>query len=346
MSEKSLERKMSQGLRGVTPGVSLQAFHRGVKKIDIRAGKTYRYYDWASLTKIIFSTSAFMKLVSLKKASLNSQVKEFLTWYPVQKPMKSFLSHTAGLTWWKPYYRELDLELSREARWFQLSTLIEKDPIQKVSKATYSDLDLFFTGFVNEVLYDKGLYDIWLELQENYNLSRTDFHRDNQPHHSRDQYAPTEKCIWRKKIMRGEVHDENTWALGGVAPHSGLFGPHEDLSKWGLMLRKAYRGERSDFVAKTAVVREFTSRAVPQAMGDWAHGFMMPSPGRASCGRYFSPTSFGHTGFTGTSLWYDPKKDLLITILSNRVHPTRDNQQFIKFRPQLHEWVCEELSLV
>ena len=81
--------------------------------------------------------------------------------------------------------------------------------------------------------------------------------------------------------------------------------------------------------------------AIPAARGDWALGFMLPSKGSASCGRYFSANSFGHTGFTGTSLWYDPRRDRMVVILANRVHPTRENTKFVKLRPLLHNAAVE-----
>src|SRR5690606_36055735 len=114
----------------------------------------------------------------------------------------------------------------------------------------------------------------------------------------------------------------------------------DDLSRWGLLLRASIRGERKGFVSeKTA--RLFTKRAIPGSRGDWALGFMMPSKGTASCGPLFSADSVGHTGFTGTSLWYDPRKDLLVTILSNRVHLTVENTEIRNLRPLIHTWIVE-----
>jgi CubicO group peptidase (beta-lactamase class C family) len=91
------------------------------------------------------------------------------------------------------------------------------------------------------------------------------------------------------------------------------------------------------------MVRYFTGRRIPPTLGDWGLGFMKPSRPTSSCGKYFSVHSFGHTGFTGTSFWFDPKLDLMVVILSNRVHPTRTNQAFLKLRPRLHEFVVESL---
>jgi serine-type D-Ala-D-Ala carboxypeptidase len=83
---------------------------------------------------------------------------------------------------------------------------------------------------------------------------------------------------------------------------------------------------------------------MPPSQGDWSLGFMMPTEGAASCGSHFSLKSFGHTGFTGTSFWFDPDKDLFVVLLSNRIHPTRNNEKFRQWRPRLHDWVVEILE--
>jgi CubicO group peptidase (beta-lactamase class C family) len=127
-----------------------------------------------------------------------------------------------------------------------------------------------------------------------------------------------------------------------VSTHAGLFGSIDDLACYGLQLRAQLRGLAGARVSQ-ATAQLFAQRAIAREVGDWALGFMMPSPQGASCGRYFSPESIGHTGFTGTSIWYDPTRDLLVTILSNRVFSGRENKGFLTLRPQMHDWVVESL---
>jgi CubicO group peptidase (beta-lactamase class C family) len=127
-----------------------------------------------------------------------------------------------------------------------------------------------------------------------------------------------------------------------VAPHAGLFATPEAVSDWGLKLRQAVLKDSQRF-GDPKMARRFVTRQIPPSRGDWGLGFMKPTKGRASCGRYFSQKSFGHTGFTGTSLWMDPIRDVLVVILSNRVHPTRDNKSFLSLRPKIHDWICELL---
>jgi CubicO group peptidase (beta-lactamase class C family) len=110
-----------------------------------------------------------------------------------------------------------------------------------------------------------------------------------------------------------------------------------------LGLRASLAGKK--WVVNKATAKLFTQRAIPEAKGDWAMGFMMPTPGKSSAGQYLSRASIGHTGFTGTSLWFDPKNDLLVTILSNRVHFTCNNDLFVKMRLHIYDWIFESVIL-
>jgi CubicO group peptidase (beta-lactamase class C family) len=351
--EAALTEKISEYIPLATPGICIQAYLGGRKKLDLRIGRTYDYYDWASLTKIVFSTTQVMLQVDSGKLKLQMPISNRIPWFASSAPLKyqrirDLLTHSAGLTWWKPFYQDLDLNASRAERWQELLRLIEKTQASESGSAefkrqsVYSDLDILILG---EIFRDgQDFYNIWKAQVQGMGLEKTHFHKDNKPVFKRSLYAPTEQCGFRGRVIQGEVHDENTWGLGGVAPHAGLFGPLDDLSQWGLMLRKSMRGTRVRGFAKPETVRKFAKRAVPRAVGDWGLGFMMPTRGSASCGKYFSSQSVGHTGFTGTSLWYDPKHDLLVTILSNRVHPTRENTEFVRLRPMLHEWIFKALE--
>ena len=195
-----------------------------------------------------------------------------------------------------------------------------------------------------EKIYQKSILDVWNDLKSRYYPTTTlGFHVENKTDIPKAQFAPTEDCAWRKKIMRAEVHDENTWSFGGVSSHAGLFGSIEDVSAVGLNLRSQLQGiARYNIRQKTAQL--FATRAIPSEVGDWALGYMMPSLQSPSCGPHFSIFSIGHTGFTGTSMWYDPRHDLLVIVLSNRIHYGRDNKAFIQLRPQIHSWIFESLK--
>lgn len=330
-------------LSAITPGVRVDVHHRGKRVAQVAAGKVYPYYDLASLTKILFAASVSIHYFSQNKRALNHSIGEVLPWWKRDTTPAELLSHTAGLEWWLPMYKKLKGPLDPEKRFEQMKKQLAKVKPKRRQQSVYSDVDLWMLGAYLEGATGRSLLEMWEANAERLKVKNLFFHPWNKPRFARAKYAPTEKCKWRKKTLQGEVHDENTWALGGVALNAGLFGDIESVSDWGLKLRKAVLDD-GELFGDPKTVKYFTGRRVPRAIGDWGLGFMKPSKGRASCGKYFSAKSFGHTGFTGTSLWFDPTQDLLVVILSNRVHPTRDNQRFVKLRPRIHDWVCEALK--
>ena len=342
--EKALKRKIDGEvtLSDYTPGVIVDVYKNGRRKGLVHAGETYKLYDLASLTKIIFTASNAIGYFSDHPGDLIKPVNEKVGWWKSRgtTPAK-LLTHTAGLTWWKPYYKKLKGPSQPEARWRQLQRILAKERAGRAGKAVYSDLDLWMVGSYLEAARQMSLLEMWESVADRLAIKDLFFQPGNRPRYARSKYAPTEDSPWHRRVLRGEVHDENTWALGGVAPHAGLFGPIEAVSDWGLKLRAAVLKDSGRF-GDPAMARRFVRRQIPRSRGDWGYGFMKPTKGAASCGRYFGPDSFGHTGFTGPSLWMDPRQDLLVVIMSNRVHPTRENTSYVKvLRPLLHDWVCE-----
>ncbi|MGE0527447.1 MAG: serine hydrolase domain-containing protein [Bdellovibrionales bacterium] len=375
-------------LSAITPGVVVDVHQRGRRKGLLRFGDTYEFYDLASLTKIIYTTSACVAHFSEYPRELRHPVHDALLWWRSRTTTPwNLLTHTAGLEWWLPMYKRLRGPLIPQRRWDRLKQELAQIKPRRgghrpggdrgrgvrtaartgtrprtrggagagasqaavgLRQAVYSDLDLWLMGAFLEARMQKSLLEIWHTVAESWDVEEIFFHPRNTPRYARSRYAPTENCPWRRRVLQGEVHDENTWALGGVAPHAGLFGTVEGVSGWGLELRRRFRGDsgpaRRENEAENRMLRRFARRQIPRAQGDWGLGFMKPTKGRASCGRYFHASSFGHTGFVGTSFWYDPVADLLVVVLSNRVHPTRANSSFLQLRPQIHNWVVECLS--
>jgi serine-type D-Ala-D-Ala carboxypeptidase len=341
--ENKLIEKIKQAIPDVTPGVSARAYHMGRMVCDISVGNTYPYYDLASLTKVIFTQQAIMEAFDLGMWNLETKVKDILPDFNHDILIKELLTHTSGLEWWLPLYQSIQLDLSWQEKRSWIYNQINNAKLNKTGKAVYSDIGIIVLGFILEKLNEKDIYQIWLELKDKYYPTTTlDFHLENKTEIPKEQFAPTEDCKWRKRIMRAEVHDENTWSFGGVSSHSGLFGSIEDVSAFGLNVRSQLQAiARYSVRQKTAQL--FAARAIPTEVGDWALGYMMPSPESASCGPHFSVLSIGHTGFTGTSFWYDPRSDLLVLILSNRVLYGRENRAFISLRPKIHTWIYESL---
>ncbi len=159
----------------------------------------------------------------------------------------------------------------------------------------------------------------------------------------RARTAPTEHDPWRGRLLTGEVHDENAHALGGVAGHAGLFGTAAAVGDYARHLLQILDGRSGAFrreTLETFIARQATIPGSSRALG-W--DTMLPT---SSCGTRMSPRAFGHTGFTGTSLWIDPDRGVYVVLLTNRVHPTRDNDAMKQLRPALHDAVMEDLGRV
>jgi CubicO group peptidase (beta-lactamase class C family) len=157
-----------------------------------------------------------------------------------------------------------------------------------------------------------------------------------------DQIAPTERCPWRGGVLCGEVHDDNAWAMGGVAGHSGLFSTARDIHVAIEKLRACWRGE-DDFLPPWLVQRVWRrDDAVPGST--WGLGWDTPTPGSSSAGSRVSAHAVGHLGFTGTSVWVDLERDAHVILLTNRVHPSRENDRIREVRPRLHDAIWEILD--
>ncbi len=298
--ERRLLRKISEiDLIASAPGVVIDVHSQGKRVGLVRAGETYPFYDLASLTKIIFTASRAMMHFSEDPQSLERDLREVLPWWKHRHTTPfGLMSHSAGLEWWLPMYKKLRGPIEPASRWAQMKKQLAKIKPASRELAVYSDIDLWMMGAYLEARLEKSLLDLWGDLAGRLQIKNIQFHPGNKPPLARSQYAPTEDCAWRGKILRGEVHDENCWALGGVAPHAGLFGDVESVSDWGLKLRAAWCGDFAGF-GKRKMVRYFTGRRLKRGVGDWGLCFMKPSRPRASAGKYFSVSSFGHTGFTG-----------------------------------------------
>ncbi len=161
----------------------------------------------------------------------------------------------------------------------------------------------------------------------------------NPPASLRSQVAPTELDPWRGRLLIGEVDDENCWALGGAAGHAGLFGTAQAVGDFARAMLASLQGVDAG-VAAPSTVRTFVARAAVPGSRALGWDTMLPT---SSCGTKMSAAAFGHTGFTGTSLWIDPRADVYVVFLTNRVHPTRENVAIQRIRPALHDAIMDAL---
>jgi CubicO group peptidase (beta-lactamase class C family) len=318
-------------------------------------------FDLASLTKPLATTLAFMLLVQERKIRLDDQVTRVIPMYGVLgKSVTTFrhlLSHASGLAAWKPFYEEIikgeksgriNFVGSRAAK-SDVYELIHRDkPLSPPgSQALYSDLGFMILGEAVEILSGSALDRFCQErIFKPLGLRSTGFVDLTQLRARRlqpvtESIAPTENCPWRKKILCGEVHDDNCYAMGGVAGHAGLFSTARDLHSLLARLDQCLHGE-DKFIARP-LLEEFFTKDKSIERGTFALGWDTPTPGQSSSGSLFSPRSVGHLGFTGCSIWWDLEKDCHVILLTNRVHPTRKNEKIKEFRPQIHDLIMKAL---
>ncbi|MBW1703731.1 MAG: serine hydrolase [Deltaproteobacteria bacterium] len=307
-------------------------------------------FDLASLTKPLSTTLAIMKLIDEGEIDLDQTLESLLSRdMPKDKRIltpRLLLNHCAGFVDWKPFYLELE-RLEVENRKESLRELLLNMPLvyRPGDETLYSDLGFMILEWVIEERAGMSLPEYLEKYFYAPLLLKNTFFSTSVPHAGfmEDQFAATEDCPWRKKIVSGYVHDENAYALGGYSGHAGLFGTAEDVYALVNLLRGHYHGERGDYL-KRETVREFFTRQDLVKGSTWALGWDTPSPEGSSSGKYFSANSVGHLGFTGTSVWMDLDRDIIVIFLTNRVHPTRNNEKIKAFRPRIHDLVMEELG--
>jgi len=306
-------------------------------------------FDLASLTKPLSTTLAIMRLVDQKDVALDQPLSEIIKKYPLNDKgtltLRLILNHSAGLADWKPFYMELVDEAPGKRKRL-LRELIVNEPLayRPGNACVYSDLGFMLLEWVIEEISGMHL-DSFLKLNfyKPLSLKRTFLSTGSPPPPFRkDEIAATEHCTWRKRIIQGEVHDENAYSLGGYSGHAGLFGDAEEVFILVNMLREHYCGERDDYF-KPETVREFFKRQNIVKEYTWALGWDTPSSKDSSAGQYFSANSVGHLGFAGTSIWMDLDRNIIIILLTNRIHPTRTNEKIKAFRPAIHDLIMEEI---
>jgi len=331
--------------------VRLEAFGRYTYEADAPRVTTDTVYDLASLTKVVLTTTVAMTLVDAGRLDLDAPVSSVVPGFrgngKEKVRFRQLLTHSGGLLWWAPLYEELR---GHEAYIHRILAM----PLDYApgTKTVYSDLGLILLGEALERLGGAPLDELGRQrVFEPLGMSDT---RYRPPVALRPRIAPTENDPWRGRTLVGEVHDENAFALEGVAPHAGLFSSAGDLSRFAQMLLNGgtLEGHR---VVSTRTVEAFTRRqgieGSSRALGwdtptdETARRSSTPGqPGYSSAGSLFSARSFGHTGFTGTSIWMDPERDLFTILLTNRVHPTRDNRAILKVRGHLADAVIRSLD--
>ena len=283
-------------------------------------------WDLASLTKVVGTTSAMIRLVGEGRIDLDAPVQRYLPRLSVagaeRVAIRHLLLHTAGLRAHRPLYLETTDPAGAKAQ-------VYATPLDTVpgARTVYSDLGIILLGDVIESITGEPI-DVYLKrtVFEPLGMRETMY---RPPPELLPRIAPTEVDPWRGRHVRGEVHDENTARLGGVAPHAGLFSSAHDLARFARMYLN--NGQLDGVrVLDSATIALFT-RAADRSFSTRALGWDT-ADGRNSAGSMMSDRAFGHTGFTGTSIWIDPAADVFVLLLTNRVNPTRANNRITRVR--------------
>lgn len=310
--------------------------HTYDKKVEVA---TNTVYDLASLTKVIATTSAVMLCYERNLIELDKPVAFYLPRFSVNRKekitVKNLLLHNSGLPAWRKFYgREINEDEIID------EILTAKLEYNTGAKTVYSDLGMITLGKIVEKVTGKELDKFCKdEIFDRLKMNSTFF---NPPDSVKYRIAPTENDkYWRKRLLIGEVHDEAASLLHGVAGHAGLFSTASDIAK----LLYVYINEgkcRKDQIFSKETIDLFTKRF--SDMSTRALGWDTKSAVGSSAGSLFGAKSFGHTGFTGTSVWIDPDKKLFVVFLTNRIYPTRENKKLYRVRPKLHNAIVNALN--
>lgn len=330
--------------QGLLPGAALRVVHRGEIVFAHEAGVAHlirrqpvtadTLYDLASLTKVTATLPALLLLMQEGRLSPADAIGDFFPDAPEDKQsitVAQLLSHTSGLP--------ADLEVRKRDQVIQLPTLLYEQTLlyEPGSQVVYSDLGMIWLGLLLERVTGESL-DLFaarrifspLGMEHTLYCPKKDYFPN---------VASTEFCTIAGDYLVGEVHDEKAYAMGGVAGHAGLFGTADDLARYAMSW---LYDEQAIISAKWR--REAIRCHTPGLGKDRGYGWERNGRGQDnSCGSGFHPDSFGHTGFTGTSVWIDPVHDWAVVFLTNAVHLGR-NHQLRTLRPLLHDAVTAELA--
>jgi CubicO group peptidase (beta-lactamase class C family) len=312
-------------------------------------------FDLASLTKVLATAPLVLLAIQRGRLGLDTPVSRVLEDFTGQGreavTIRTLLEHSSGLPAWRPYYEAV--RSAGDGSW--TATVKGQETVRRMaageapeappgSRALYSDVGFILLDWILEHVYGRPTDVLFSEsLATPLTLASLFFVDFKAPHlaaraRQGRAFAATERCPWRNRTLVGEVHDDNTYAMGGVSGQAGLFGTIDAVAA----VAAAWLGSLvsgSGLFDAQLTAQFWRKSAVPGSTR--ALGFDTPSPQDSQAGSGFGPRTVGHLGFTGTSLWIDPDRELIVVLLTNRVHPTRTNEAIKRFRPALHERVAE-----
>jgi CubicO group peptidase (beta-lactamase class C family) len=314
-----------------------EAFGRLMYETDAAPASLDTIYDLASLTKVLSTTPVLMRAVENGTIALDDPVGVHIAeWKGVDRSsvtVRDLLAHCSGLPGHRHYYRDHQGRAAFE-------TAICGEPLEYAprTRSLYSDLGFMLLGFM---IGDAAALTARFDALKHHTGSAQDL-QFLPPSLWQRRTAPAHRDPWRGRLLQGEVDDENAWALGGVAGHAGLFGTAMGVGDQARHLLQVLTGRSGAYRQDTAqrfITRDGNVPGSSRALG-W--DTMLTT---SSCGTRLSSRAFGHTGFTGTSLWIDPDRGMYFVLLTNRVYPGRDNDAIARVRPAFHDAVIADLSM-
>jgi CubicO group peptidase (beta-lactamase class C family) len=366
----AVDQILSQAVQGVCPAAQIEVRWHG-QVVHSRAygfidpetcqhpTRTDSLFDLASVTKL-FTTTTFMMLVEDGLVALDQPVCTILPEFsgprpilPYEDPLdwsktvsasdmhgeidassitfRNLLTHNSGLPAWRPFKDRPD---AASACRMAMETYFSYPTGEKI---VYSDVGLILLGISIERLTGCRLDDaISAHVLDLLELKLTRFLRVGQKDLDNENIAPTEYCSWRKRRMWGEVHDENAWRMNGVAGHAGLFSCAAELARFGQIYL-----DGGAPILHAATVSEMTRLQAEYNGTRRGIGFALWSADPEASSNPFSPSTFGHTGFTGTCLWMDPERDLVVALLTNEVYGGRQERKIASLRVDVHRAVVD-----
>lgn len=303
-------------------------------------------FDLASVSKILATTCLLFGAESEGKLAWTDPVRKYFSDFPSpETTIFSLLAHRSGLPAHQDFFRRFEPLAPGGARLGDQRALLSwicESKLATPGRQVYSDLGFILLGLLLESLYGKSLPELFHErIVSRLKLENAGYVTlPHAPAPARmfgllapvSRFVATEHCPWRKKTLQGEVHDDNAWAFGGYGGHAGLFANARDTAALWEHVRRQVQASP-----------EFL-RLAPEGPGSFCFGFMTypglrPFPGEAFAG------ARGHTGFTGTSLWYHEPSGALAILLANRVHPSRNDDRWIQSRLEFHKLLWDEAGL-
>ncbi len=323
---------------------------------------TATVFDVASLTKVIGLTTEIMMLVQAHRVDLDAPAHRYVpAFHDTTITVRQLLTHSSGLPAWKPLYQQVRPSAARPPKAGEIDklrarmfALVNAEPLETPpgTRMVYSDLGAMVLTQVAEHVTGERI-DRWQADHIFGPLGMRDT-RYRPPASWLPRIAPTEvDTAWRGRLVHGEVHDENAASMGGISGHAGLFSTAGDMAKFAEYLLTQLEGAgrrdsgtggrtrpgRAISLPDSATVAMFTA-VEDSAFSNRALGWEVPN-GQNSSGSKLSRRAFGHTGFTGTSIWIDPGQDLFVILLTNRVNPTRENTQIFEVRRRVADMAVE-----